>query len=246
MSLQIREFLPEMVEIPEGFFLMGSENGLENEQPVHRVWIDGFMIGKFPVTNGEYRLFLESAGYPEPAFWSEEMFSHPEKPVVGVSWHDAVAYCQWLSRSAGKTFRLPTEAERERAARGGLESKEYPWGDALPSERPYPGYDIEVGGPQRVGMNEPNGFGLYDMSEGVHEWCGDFYDARYYRISPSRNPQGPPSGKRRTSRGGSWRHHIKFSRCAARSSLPPLSQYADYGFRVATSLKEVSSFTNGP
>lgn len=245
MSPEIREFLPEIVRIPEGFFLMGSENGPENEQPVHRVWVDTFMFGKFPVTNQEYQLFLESTRCPEPAFRSEEMFSHPEKPVVGVSWHEAVAYCEWLSRSAGKTFRLPTEAEWERAARGGLEEKQYPWGDVPPSERPYAGYDLETGGPQRVGMNEPNGFGLYDMSGGVHEWCSDFYDASYYQVSPIRNPQGASSGKRRASRGGSWRHHVKFSRCAARSSLPPSYQYADYGFRVAMSLQEVSSFTSG-
>ena len=231
-----------MVKIPEGFFLMGSENGPENEQPVHRVWIGAFIIGKFPVTNREYRLFLESARCPEPPFWLEEMFSHPEKPVVGVSWHDAVAYCEWLSRGTRKVFRLPTEAEWERAARGGLEGNQYPWGDTLPSERPYPGYDVKLGGPQRVGMNEPNGFGLYDMSEGVHEWCSDFYDACYYHTSSLRNPEGLPSGQRRASRGGSWRHHIKFSRCAARSSLPPLYQYADYGFRVAMSLKGESSY----
>lgn len=225
-----------MVSIPEGPFLMGSEDGPDNEKPPHRVWVDGFMIGKFPVTNAEYRIFVAESGVPQPPFWSEEMFSHPQKPVVGVSWVDATAYCAWLSKNAGKNFRLPTEAEWERAARGESGGKKYPWGDEPPWERPYPGYDLETGGPQRVGLNEPNAFGLYDMSEGVHEWCSDFYDADYYRYSPERNPQGPPSGQRRSSRGGSWRHRIKFSRCAARSSLPPAFRYADYGFRVAMSL----------
>lgn len=227
---------PEMILIPEGFFLMGSEEGADNEKPVHPVWVDGLMIGKYPVTNKEYRLFVEETGAPRPPFGSERMFSHPDNPVVGVSWREATAYCEWLSGRTGKPFRLPTEAEWERAARGAREGAKYPWGDEPPWERPYPGYDLETGGPQRVGSGEPNGFGLYDMCEGVHEWCSDFYDPAYYRNSPERNPQGPPSGKRRASRGGSWRHHIKFSRCAARSSLPPSLGYADYGFRVAMTL----------
>ena len=225
-----------MVLIPEGAFLMGSEDGPDNEKPLHRVWVDSFLIGKFSVTNREYKIFVEESGFQEPPFWSEEMFSHPEKPVAGASWHDAVTYCDWLSRRTGHRFRLPTEAEWERAARGGREGKKYPWGDEPPWERPYPGYDPDTGGPQRVGLNEPNGFGLYDMSEGVHEWCGDFHDPGYYLRSPERNPQGALAGSRRASRGGSWRHRIKFSRSAARSSLPPTFRYADYGFRVAMSL----------
>jgi len=236
MPVRKIESVPEMVPIPEGPFLMGSDHGLDNESPVHRVWVDAFMIGKFPVTNKEYRVFAEESRVPEPPFWSEEMFAHADKPVVGTSWHDAIAYGDWLSERIGKHFRLPTEAEWERAARGGMESKKYPWGDEPPWERSYLGYEPETGGPQRVGLNEPNRFGLYDMSEGVHEWCSDFYDPRYYHNSPERNPQGSSSGQRRASRGGSWRHRIKFSRCAARSSLDPSFRYADYGFRVAMSL----------
>ncbi len=215
---------------------MGSEDGLDNENPPHRVWVDSYMMGKFPVTNREYRIFVEATGFPAPPFWSDEMFSRADQPVVGTSWHDAIAYCDWLSRRTGYHFRLPTEAEWERAARGGRDSKKYPWGDEPPWERPYLGYDLKTGGPQRVGLNEPNSFGLYDMSEGVHEWCSDFYDPNYYHCSPERNPQGPTSGQRRASRGGSWRHRIKFSRCAARSSLNPVFKYADYGFRVAMSI----------
>lgn len=214
---------------------MGQGDGPDNERPVHEVWGDAFLIGKFPVTNREYRIFVMETGTPEPPFWSEEMFSHPDKPVVGTCWHEALAYCKWLSERSGSYWRLPTEAEWEKAARGGLEGKLYPSGDEPPWERAYLGYDLETGGPQRVGLNEPNGFGLYDMSEGVHEWCSDFYDASYYHYSPKRNPQGPLAGKRRTSRGGSWRHRIKFSRCAARSSLNPSFRYADYGFRLAMS-----------
>ncbi len=224
---------------------MGSDDA-DNEKQVHRVWVDSFMLGKFPVTNRQYGIFVGETGAPEPPLWHQPMFSHPDKPVVGISWYDAVSYCQWLSECTGQEFRLPSEAEWERAARGGLERKRYPWGDEPPWERAYPGYDVETGGPQPVGLNEPNGFGLYDMSEGVHEWCNDFYEPGYYRHSPERNPRGPPSGKRRASRGGSWRHRIKFSRCAARSSLPPSFQYADYGFRVAMTHSGSSSTMSTP
>jgi formylglycine-generating enzyme len=227
---------PEVVLIPAGSFLMGSDQGQENELPVHHVWIDAFAIGKFPVTNREYKIYVEGKAAPAPPFWTEPMFAHPEKPVVGVTWDDATAYCQWLSERLGQAFRLPTEAEWERAARGEREGALYPWGDEPPWERPYPGFDGETGGPQRVGVGEPNGFGLYDMSEGVHEWCSDYFDYHYYRYAPENNPQGPASGQRRASRGGSWRHRIKFSRCATRSSLPPAFKYADYGFRIALTI----------
>jgi formylglycine-generating enzyme len=232
-----KEFIPAMVSIPDGEFLMGSEDGMDNEKPVHRVWVSGFMMGKFPVTNKEYGIFVEETAAQPPPFWLEAMFAHPDKPVVGVSWHDAVSYCDWSTDRIGKPFRLPTEAEWERAARGGKEGEKYPWGDELPSAKIYPGYDVETGGPECVGLSEPNGFGLYDMSASVHEWCGDFYDSTYYRISPEKNPLGPSSGLRKVSRGGSWRHRIKFSRSAARSSLNPVFKYADYGFRVAMSLE---------
>ncbi len=206
---------------------------MDNEKPARRVRVDGFAIGKFPVTNRQYEFFVEETGAEAPPFRSEKMFSHPEKPVVGVSWHDAAAYCAWLARKTGTPFRLPTEAEWECAARGGVEGRKYPWGDELPGEEDCPGCDLATGGPARVGLYAPNGFGLYDMCASVHEWCGDFYDPNYYSVSPERNPSGPPTGVKKVSRGGSWRHQIKFSRCAARSSLNPAFKYADYGFRVA-------------
>lgn len=227
----------DLVEIPGGWFLMGSETGQENEQPAHRVWIDEFTIGRYPVTNREYSVFLAQTPKAPPRYWSEPMFADPAQPVVGVSWDDANDFCDWLSTRLAREFRLPSEAEWERAARGGREGALYPWGDESPTQRNYVGCDPTTGGPARVGMNEPNGFGLYDMSEGVHEWCGDYFDYNYYRRSPQRNPQGPSSGDRRSSRGGSWRHRIKFSRCSARSSLPPTFQYADYGFRVAAAIR---------
>ena len=225
--------IADMVFIPAGFFSMGSEQGPENETPLHRVWLDRFAIGKVPVTNREFRIFVAETGAQSPPFESDPIFSHPEQPVVGVSWHDAKAYCEWLRQRTGENLRLPTEAERERGARGKREGCLYPWGNELPSERPFAGYDAKTGGPERVGNNPPNDYGLHDMSEGVHEWCSDYYDPAYYSYSPDKNPQGPASGQRRVSRGGSWRHRIRFSRCAARSSLPPAFRYADYGFRLA-------------
>jgi len=212
---------------------MGYEHGQDNEQPPHRVWVDRFGIGRFPVTNREYKVFTEATKYLAPPFFSDPVFSDAERPVVGVTWDDAMAYCRWLSERTGDAFRLPSEAERERAARGGREGALYPWGDEPPSERHFTGCDPQTGGPAKVGVNEPNDFGLFDMSENVHEWCSDWYDYNYYHYSPERNPRGPSVGQRRVSRGGSWRHRIKFSRCAARSSLPPSFQYSDYGFRVA-------------
>jgi formylglycine-generating enzyme required for sulfatase activity len=228
--------LPEIVRIPEGFFLMGCESGQDNERPVHRVWVDSFALGKYPVTNSEYKLFLDATGSLPPAFYSDPTFTGSRKPVVGVTWDEAVAYCRWLSTGEGRQYRLPTEAEWERAARGAREGTLFPWGNESPNNRAMVGCDTENGGPAPVGVNPPNDFGLYDMSEGVHEWCSDFYDYNYYRYSPERNPQGAACGERRASRGGSWRHQIKFARCAARSSLPPSFKYSDYGFRVAVTV----------
>lgn len=224
--------LPKLVSVPEGWFLMGSETGQDNERPVHRVWVNGFLLGETQVTNEDYAQFLRAAGTLPPPFWDDANFSHPKQPVVGVSWFEAVAYCEWLARATSERFRLPTEAEWERAARGGVEGQAYPWGDDHPETRPDYSQRWKQG-PEPVALYAPNAFGLHNISENVHEWCQDWYQADYYSVSPERDPRGPESGARRASRGGSWRHHIKISRCAARSSIPPTFQYADYGFRVA-------------
>jgi formylglycine-generating enzyme required for sulfatase activity len=227
---------PEVVHIPAGDFLMGSDVGQENERPVHRVWVSNFAIGKFPVTKREYACFLRAAGHGVPSSWHVPRFQHAEQPVVAVSWFDAVAYCHWLSTLSGKPYRLPTEAEWEKAARGGSEGRRYPWGDDLPPwMNPY-GHGEVAEQPDLVGQDPPNGYGLHNMGDLVHVWCQDWYDADYYRRSPPNDPQGPASGVRRASRGGSWRHRLKVTRCAARSSLPPDRTFTDYGFRVALSV----------
>jgi formylglycine-generating enzyme len=223
---------PLMRRIPEGFFLMGCNAGRDDEKPAHRVWVDAFELAAFQTTNAEYARFLMATSHPAPSFWSDSNFSDPKQPVVAVSWFEAVAYCDWLTRTLGKRFRLPTEAEWERAARGGVEGEDFPWGNGAPED--LPNYAARwKNGPEPVGQYVPNAYGLYNLGDNVHEWCADWYDAAYYAVSADRNPQGPPSRVRRASRGGSWRHHIKVTRTAARSSIPPEFHYADYGFRVA-------------
>lgn len=230
-SLTQPSLVPNLALIPAGWFLMGSETGQENERPVHRVWVDAFCLGECQITNSEYADFLRATGTPAPPFWEDPNLNSPEQPVVAVSWFEAVKYCDWLGAATERRYRLPTEAEWERAARGGAEGA-FPWGDEPPQSL------LDYGkrwrsGPEPVASRPPNGFGLYDICENVHEWCRDWYQADYYAVSPERNPSGPEAGERRSSRGGSWRHHVKIARCAARSSIPPAFQYADYGFRLA-------------
>jgi formylglycine-generating enzyme len=219
------------VAIPAGWFLMGSNEGQSVESPVHRVWVDAFLMAATQVTVEEYACFLDATGASPPPFWTDLNLCNPRQPVVGVSWFEAIAYCDWLSHAACVRARLPTEAEWEKAARGGIEGKAFPWGSDPPASRSRY-YERWKNGPELTGESQPNPYGLFEMCENVHEWCSDWFDAGYYTVSPERNPQGPAEGKRKSSRGGSWRHHIKISRCAARSSIPPEFQYADYGFRL--------------
>ncbi|HKW33104.1 MAG TPA: SUMF1/EgtB/PvdO family nonheme iron enzyme [Candidatus Acidoferrum sp.] len=226
---------PAMIRITAQWLWMGCETGRDDEKPVHRVWVDSFALAAHQVTNAEYGCLLAATGLATPPCWTDPNFNDPKMPVVAVSWHQAIAYCTWLSKAANKLYRLPTEAEWECAARGGAEKLLYPWGDAPPESLPDYANRCK-NGPEPVGLYTPNAYGLYNVGDNVHEWCADWYDAAYYKDSPQRNPQGPAAGIRKASRGGSWRHHIRVSRNAARSSIPPEFQYADYGFRVACSL----------
>ena len=227
--------LPELQPVPGGCFLMGDDTGRPDERPRHEVELEGFFAARRPVSNAEYARFLAVTGHEPPRFWSDTAFNAAEQPVVAVSWPDANAYCAWLSLEAGRPCRLPTEAEWERAARGGAEGLVYPWGN----EPPLIGGVSLARVPQpatfAIGTAPPNGYGLIDIGFNVHEWCSDWYDAAYYARSPRGNPRGPESGIRRASRGGAWRHQIKVCRCAARSSLDPSFRYNDYGFRVFAS-----------
>lgn len=223
----------EMLRVPSGTFWMGSNNRSKQERPRHLVFIDAFEIASTTVTRREYLPFLLETGREEPRKWRDPNFADPDQPVVGVSWFDARAYCAWLSRLGGRAYRLPTEAEWEKACRGGGDAA-YAWGDATPAELDY--YQGDWSAPRPVAEAFPNGYGLYNMGDNVHEWCLDWYQADYYGVSPVDNPKGPPAGSRRVSRGGSWRHAVKASRAAARSSLPPEYRYTDYGFRIVRHL----------
>ena len=153
-----------------------------------------------------------------------------ERPVTGVSWNDAAAFCRWHTEH-DEPMRLPTEAEWEYAARGGISGALYPWGNDVPAWLPDAGRG-PLDAPWPVTFGEPNGFGVVGIGTNIHEWCADWHSATYYANSPRRNPAGPPSGVRRASRGGAWRHAMTISRCAQRSKIDPSFRYTDYGFRV--------------
>ena len=218
--------------LPGGSFRMGADDRRRDERPAHRVTLPPFRAAARPVSNAQYAAFVEHAAAAPPPFWSQPQFRIPDAPVVGISWYEAVAYCDWWSEQSGDPVRLPTEAEREFAARGGLVGADWPepsdvWPDdalrAEVAEAAHPHVPLDAC---------RNGFGLYCMADNVHEWCADWYDRSYYSLSPGTAPTGPAAGTRRASRGGSWRHRIKFTRVSARSSLSPGYRYNDYGFRV--------------
>jgi formylglycine-generating enzyme required for sulfatase activity len=179
-----------------------------------------FFLGRTPVTNGDYAPFVAAGRAPAPPWWTDPSFSLPEQPVVGVAWDDAMSFCAWLGESFGGRWRLPLSAEWELAACGGLAAPRTAWGDAVPAGEIPEG---PLAGPWAVGRGTPNGYGLMDMGTIVHEWCLD-WDA------------APREPRRRASRGGSWRHEVRWSAPSARTSLPPDYRYSDYGFRV---LREV-------
>lgn len=221
----------DWIAVPGGRFWMGG--GLrEEENPRHEVSLPPFRLARAPVTRADYQLFLDATGRTPPPFWSEPAFAHPRLPAVGPSWDDAVAFCAWIATECGEPVRLPSEAEWERAAKAGREVL-YPWGDEPPEG--LPDYDLRWHeGPEPVDAYPSlHPLGFLGLGENVHEWCADWFDAGYYAVSPVEDPRGPAVGRRRASRGGAWRHAVKVSRCAARSSIPPRMQYSDYGFRLA-------------
>ena len=221
--------------IPAGEFEMGSNDGNDNEKPVHTVYLDAFYIDIYEVTNAQYKKFMDATGQSAPRwFWNNSNFNKPNQPVVGVSWHEAMAYCQWAKK------RLPTEAEWEFAARGGLSGKRYPWGDEI--DESTANYGKNVGRTTPVGKYPANGYGLYDMAGNVLEWCIDEYDGDFYANSESRNPVagGLKVSDRtiqyinsisRVLRGGSW-NYDDYNRVAFRYSFYPEVKVEIYfGFR---------------
>jgi sulfatase modifying factor 1 len=210
LGLGAHAVLPEMAWIPAGRK------------------IAPFLLGRTPVTNRQYAPFVASGRAVAPPWWSDPDFCAPLQPVVGVSWEDAVGYCAWLAETAGGRWRLPTEVEWEFAVCGGLAAPRTAWGEAIP-----PGEIPEgpLAGPWEAGRGTPNGYGLLDAGTIVHEWC-----ANWHVPEPSTPAKGPATPRRRASRGGSWRHEVRWSQPSVRSSLPPQYRYSDYGFRVLREL----------
>ncbi len=211
--------LPETVPIPAGRLELRLGDG-----PARSVEVAPFRLGRMPVTNHEYAPFVASGRASAPPWWNDPEFRAPRKPVVGMTWDDAMEFCEWLSEAAGGRWRLPTEAEWEFAACGGLSAPKTAWGEAVPAGEIPEG---PLAGPWEAGRGTPNGYGLLDMGTIVHEWCVNWHE-------PDSLPSSEKAASlaRRASRGGSWRHRIRWSSPSARSSLPPGYRYSDYGFRV--------------
>ncbi len=221
----------DWIDVPETEFTMGGGERSE-ENPPHLVRVPAFRLARAQVMRCHYATFLADTGHEAPPFWNQPEFVGDRLPAVGPSWDDAVSFCAWVGATTGASVRLPTEAEWECAAKASRNVL-YPWGDAPPESLP----DYEQRwrqGPEPVDAYPSlHPMGFLGLGENVHEWCADWFSADYYASSPTFDPQGPPEGRRRASRGGSWRHKIKASRCAARSSIPPSFRYSDYGFRLA-------------
>ena len=212
-----------------------------DEGPVHTVNIGyAFYMGKYEVTQAQYQAVVGS----NPS----KSTKAPNCPVDNVAEPDAVNFCDKLAEKTGREARLPTEAEWERAARGGVEQQRFPWGDELEPggehrmnvfQGEFPGHDTGADGYRGtapVDAFEPNGFGLWNVTGNVWEWCADWFDPSWYRRSPREAPSGPPSGALRVMRGGSFLCHHSYCRryrVAARSSNDPTSSTANLGFRVA-------------
>ena len=252
---------PNLARIPAGDFLMGAADADDDERPVHRVYVSEFFIGRFAVTQDEYARFVRATGYPAPAIrglplitsggrdsvfkelatpyvWdqSEPPAGHASHPIVLVRYDDALAYCRWLSEVLARTVRLPTEAEWEKAARGGADGLRYPWGNDIDPSRGNFLADAAVKrqrGTRPTGTYPPNGYGLYDMIGNAWEWVSDWYSADYYSSGDVRDPRGPAMGNMRIVRGGSWvNDDVAMLTCAYRHKVPPDTYAHSVGFRV--------------
>jgi formylglycine-generating enzyme required for sulfatase activity len=234
-------FEPELVLIPGGAFVMGSdpqEDALSRsaEQPQHRVTLPDYYLAQTPVMNAQYAAFLEGTGHGAPRYWrgSRPPWGRGQHPVVSVSWYDAVAYCRWLVQVTGKPYRLPTEAEWEKGARG-VEGRRYPWGDAWDAAR----CNTKESGREDTTLvgRYPDGaspYGLLDMAGNVWEWTSSLYWAYPYEADDGREDLTTPES--RVLRGGSWLDLYDSARAAYRRRYVPAYHSRTHGFRVCLSV----------
>ena len=248
----------DMVLIPAGRFAMGSDQGLASERPRHSVSLDSFYLDANLITNRQYADFCVQTRRPLPAnpdfpALAGYMQNFPDYPVVGVTWSDAEAFARWCGK------RLPTEAEWEYAARGGLEDRLYPWGDGAPgahhanfagrecaTEWRSPVVDDGFAYTSPVGRFLPNRFGLYDMAGNLWQWCSDWFQEDYYRQSPEKNPRGPAAGSEKVLRGGCWYSPAGDLRCSRRTHSAGWAGMPGIGFRCARDLYPKISETSAP
>lgn len=219
------------VDVPAGWFKMGDnfDEGWWWEKPVHNVYLSGYYISKYEVTFELYDIFCDATGCEKP---DDHGWGRGQRPVINVTWFDAKDFCDWLSDKTGKDIHLPTEAQWEKAARG-TDQRRYPWGNSAPNNN-RANYNENVGKTMPVG-SYPAGisfYGAYDMAGNVWEYCLDWYDPNYYSYSPSHNPQGPSSGSKRVTRGGSWHTTTKLIRSIDRNSCLPYNSTHLFGIRI--------------
>jgi len=213
----------EFVFVPGGCYQMGDTigDGVGNEKPVHEVCVDDYYLGKYEVTQDQYQKITGS---------NPSKFRGGNHPVGQVSWHDAQDYLRKLNSRSNQSYRLPTEAEWEYAARSGGKDQIYSGGNNIDAVA---WYDSNSGNQTHlVGQKQTNGLGLYDMTGNVWEWCQDWYGKGYYAQSSRTNPQGPGSGADRVYRGGSWNFGATHVRSALRNRNWPGIRNYNLGFRL--------------
>lgn len=230
----------ERILIPAGEFTMGSDKGRDNEKPPHKVYLDAFYIGKYPITNAQYKRFVEATGREYPEHWLRAgggsiRAGKEHNPVFFVMWYDVIAYCQWLSDETGRVVRLPTEAEWEKAARG-TDGREYPWGNEFDASKcNNRENNLRITTP--VGQYSPQGdspYGVADMAGNVWEWTSSLFGKDYpYNHDDGR--EDLESEGSRVSRGGASFASPRVVRCAYRRWDSPDYPSQNIGFRVVVS-----------
>jgi formylglycine-generating enzyme required for sulfatase activity len=228
LALQEQVNNKEMVSIEAGDFMMGDDEGARDERPQHGVLLNAYWIDRYPVTNQEYKMFVDVAGHRKPPHWASGTYEldEAEHPVTNVSYNDAEEYAEWVGK------RLPTEAEWEKASRGTL-GQTYPWGDAFRKDNVNSSGDFGGTTPVRDFPGGASPYGVMDTCGNVLEWCSDWYYDEYYRTSPVDNPTGPQGGQYRSVRGGFYAENKVGVRCASRHYAPPSTMQDHIGFRCA-------------